>query len=392
MGQFALAVTISSNGEVTRFRHFGKGISHISQWTGREDKELQRVLVAVLAGGRNINMEVMQNIRAFHDFLYLVQYRSHDDETLGYIHNALAIFHKTKQVYIDTGARRVHIPEFGSSLQFTTEIIERNHKPFAKQLYTHTNHRDYEEQMCRVLDRHERLTHFQDLLAYATRIYNETTLQKSLLQYLPAFQQRMQKILLPTPTATSKISKLMETRKATRLWLNVNPTRSRLSLTDISTIYSLPDLSSETVKLLETMCGPSTANVGHLQNLCHADVWESLTICLPDVQDEDLQSRAHTINAQPPNDKYPYGHCHCVLVTDSPDACTAGIEGYRVAQVRLLFQLHFRGSIRESSGSYASTLDLAYVQWFTSPRRAEPNINMFRVSRPELNGEPRQGS
>jgi hypothetical protein len=93
---------------------------------------------------------------------------------MGYLSDALKVFHTTKNIFIETGARKGkgrrvlnhfeipkiaafhsyewHIPQLGPSMQFSTEIIETIHKPMAKEPYKGTNRRDYAEQMCRYLD------------------------------------------------------------------------------------------------------------------------------------------------------------------------------------------------------------------------------------------------
>jgi hypothetical protein len=174
---------------VRGWRSFKTGIKHLSQWTCREDRELQRVILAVIANSPNIDKRVMRSLRAFHDFLYICQYRSHTTVTLGYLENALHIFHATKRVFVLTGARRRtdgtamphfriaklaafhmysrHIREMGSSPQFSTEIVESLHRPMAKNAYRATNHKDYVVQMCRYMDRMERLRYFDGYMSWA---------------------------------------------------------------------------------------------------------------------------------------------------------------------------------------------------------------------------------
>jgi hypothetical protein len=150
-------------------RHFSKGIGHLTQWTGREDRELQRVLVAVLHWNSKIDTRTMQSLRAIQDFLYLAQYRSHSHETLEYLEDALNTFHETKAIFIRNGSWRGkrgvighfnipklaglhaylhHIPQMGSSPQYSSEITETLHQTMAKMAYKITNQRNYPEQMC----------------------------------------------------------------------------------------------------------------------------------------------------------------------------------------------------------------------------------------------------
>ncbi len=87
-------------------RHFANGISHLSQWSGREDRELQRILIVAIAGSPRIDVNTMRCLRAFHDFLYLAQYRSHTTTTLGYLEQSFTVFHQLKKIFIQNKARR----------------------------------------------------------------------------------------------------------------------------------------------------------------------------------------------------------------------------------------------------------------------------------------------
>ena len=57
------------------------------------------------------------------------------------------------------------------------------------------------------------------------------------------------------------------------------------------------------------------------------DVRRKLRIRTPDVQDNDLISQAHSIEAVPPSTAFPYGHCHCVLVQWDDNAEPTGVDG-----------------------------------------------------------------
>jgi hypothetical protein len=77
-----------------RLRHFKKGISSISQWTGKEHKEMQKVFLGVLAG--SAPPRVIAAARGLLDFIYYTQYQSHTVETLCRMQEALDLFMPTK--------------------------------------------------------------------------------------------------------------------------------------------------------------------------------------------------------------------------------------------------------------------------------------------------------
>ncbi|CAG8738957.1 4030_t:CDS:1, partial [Acaulospora colombiana] len=195
---------------VIGMKHFKRGISHLSQWTGKEDRELQRILLAVIAGAPNIDTKTMTCLRAFHDFVYLAQYQTHGPETLRYLKQALQVFHRTKDVFITKGARRgkngtikhycipkmaalfqyvTHIPAMGSSPQYSTEWTENCHQTMAKQAYRATNKRDFEYQMCRYLDRTDRIALLEEITIWWDKQQKINKLEESIKDRDPAYQE-----------------------------------------------------------------------------------------------------------------------------------------------------------------------------------------------------------
>jgi hypothetical protein len=55
-----------------RLRHFKNGISSVTQWTGKEHKEMECVIVTVLAG--LVDSRVLKALCATIDFIYYAQY------------------------------------------------------------------------------------------------------------------------------------------------------------------------------------------------------------------------------------------------------------------------------------------------------------------------------
>ena len=148
-------------------RHFKKGISSISQWTGKEHKEMQKVFLGVLAG--SAPPRVIAAARGLLDFIYYAQYQSHTAETLRHMQEALDLFHANKDIFIDEGIREhfnisklhflIHYIDsiilFGSLDGFNSEHPERLHIDYAKKGYRASNKRDYTVQMTRWLQRQE---------------------------------------------------------------------------------------------------------------------------------------------------------------------------------------------------------------------------------------------
>jgi hypothetical protein len=148
-------------------RHFKKGISSVSQWTGKEHKEMERVFVAVLAG--LVDSRVLKAVRGILDFIYYAQYQSHTDITLARMQDALDKFHSHKDVFVelrpseDFNIPKVHsmlhyldsIRSLGSADGYNTESPERLHIDYAKEAYHAGNGVDYIAQMTKWLQRQE---------------------------------------------------------------------------------------------------------------------------------------------------------------------------------------------------------------------------------------------
>ncbi|KAF7310204.1 hypothetical protein MIND_00394000 [Mycena indigotica] len=148
-------------------RRFKKGISGVSQWMGKEYKEMERVLVGVMTGA--VEAPVLTVVKSLVDFIYYASLQSHTKRTLDALQHALDIFHSHKQVIIDHGIRdhfnipKIHsmqhyveaIRRLGSCDGFNTESPERLHIDFAKNAYNASNGKDYTEQMTVWLQRRE---------------------------------------------------------------------------------------------------------------------------------------------------------------------------------------------------------------------------------------------
>ena len=148
-------------------RHFKKGISSVSQWTGTEHKEMEKVFLGICVGG--VAARVIPVVRSLLDFIYLSQLQSHTSATLNSLESCLKTFHRHKDIILDLEIRKdFNIPKLhallhyadciralGSADGYNSESPERLHIHFAKEAYRASNKRDYVEQMAVWLRRHE---------------------------------------------------------------------------------------------------------------------------------------------------------------------------------------------------------------------------------------------
>ena len=154
-------------------RHFKCGWSRLTQVSGKERKQMVRVLLGCLVG--KVSNDALTCYRALLDFLYLVQYPSHDDDSLQYMEDALTLFHDHKQVFVSLGIREhFNIPKFHSLLHYmddikmdgttdnyNTKAVERLHIDLAKDGWRASNTRNAIPQMTKWLERQEKIEMFR---------------------------------------------------------------------------------------------------------------------------------------------------------------------------------------------------------------------------------------
>jgi hypothetical protein len=169
--------------EHSSLRHFKSKVSELSQTTGKEHREMQKVFLGVIAG--LLPDAVTAAARALLDFIYYAQLPTHTDMTISWLERALADFHARKHVFIQLGARehfninKIHammhyaaaIRELGALDGYNTESPERLHIDFAKRAYRATNRNDFVSQMVTYLERRERVFKFDAYLKWAIPEY-----------------------------------------------------------------------------------------------------------------------------------------------------------------------------------------------------------------------------
>ncbi|KAF8870609.1 hypothetical protein BD779DRAFT_1614047 [Infundibulicybe gibba] len=161
-------------------RHFKNGISHVSQWTGAEHKEMEKVFLGLVA--TDAHVEIVKAIRSLIDFIYYASLQSHSSQTLLALRTALDDFHAHKQIFIKLNGREqdhFNIPKLHSLDHyedlirlFNTESPERLHIDYAKNAYRASNRKDYIKQMTCWLGRQEAVDQFTLYLEWAM---NRTT-------------------------------------------------------------------------------------------------------------------------------------------------------------------------------------------------------------------------
>ena len=167
MGEKELDKQFKAMNSFPGLRHFKKGISSVTQWTGTEHKEMEKLLLGVVIGG--VSNRFLPVIRSLIDFIYLSQLQYHTSTTIKSLEKCLKSFHDHKNVVVELGIHdNFNIPKLhailhyvdcicslGSLDGYNSESPKQLHIDFAKEAYQASNKRDYIEQMAVWLQRHE---------------------------------------------------------------------------------------------------------------------------------------------------------------------------------------------------------------------------------------------
>ncbi|KAG8728199.1 hypothetical protein FRC11_011618, partial [Ceratobasidium sp. 423] len=146
-------------------RLFPKGVSHISQMSGKEHRALQTVHLSVVANSPvKYSHELTLATHALLDTIYWAQLPSHTTRTLeafkasGEKGNVIPHFNVPKFHTIQHLLEQILAK--GTTDNFSTETIEHMHMDTLKDAFPATNKKDWEKQTIRWLVRHEKILEF----------------------------------------------------------------------------------------------------------------------------------------------------------------------------------------------------------------------------------------
>ncbi|KAF7371562.1 hypothetical protein MVEN_00011400 [Mycena venus] len=160
-------------------RHFKLGIFLVSQWTGNEFKQMEKIFLGVLNGAAD--PRVLRAVRGVLDFIYYAHFETHTDDSLAKLHDTWKLFHANKDVFIDKEIRthfnipKIHsmqhyvdmIRALGTADGYNTELSERLHIDCAKLGYAASSKKEYIRQMATWLMRREAIDRFASYLQWA---------------------------------------------------------------------------------------------------------------------------------------------------------------------------------------------------------------------------------
>ena len=405
-------------------RHFKNGISRISQWTGKEHKEMQRVFIGLLAGA--VQPTVLKVAAAVVDFIYYAQLQSHTTRTLDAMENALDTFHQNKSIFVRLGVReQFNIPKLhqmlhyvsaiksrGTADGYNTEAPERLHIDYAKEAYRASNRREYVCQMTVWLSRQEAVAQFSAYLDWVLDRVPRAGFDEGEPDDEGADGEADD--LATHNAGTGNVgnstvqSQLTPTHKPTHV-ISAKPGFPHRNIATIATDFKAPNFLALLTTFIRRAYPPPQTPV--LPNAAdHFDMYKVLSIRLPDLPAAGRYNYVDKIRAIPLI-KGPFGkpdkvaHFDTVLVStveEAENVATRGtflegmsqwaisvdrllntITGLRVAQVRAIFVLppHLQAPRLPAR--------LAYIEWFTPLRKSDANSGhgLLSVSHATRHGE-----
>ncbi|KAG1734399.1 uncharacterized protein EDB91DRAFT_1238423 [Suillus paluster] len=345
-------------------RHFKWGISTVSQCSCTEHKEMQCVVLGIIAGA--VEPHVFRAARAVLNFIYYAQYQAHMDTTLARMQEALDVFHMNKAVFVELGlCQHFNIPKvhsmrhyvqsiraLGSADGFNSESPECLHIDYAKDAYQASSKVDYIAQMTHWLKLQEAVFRHSIFLNW---VASKSGLGRSLALDLLEDEDE-------EPTFADS---------------DITPS-GLLASHDFGAVDFIPTLQT----FLTHHFPHSSISASQYDRF---DLFKSVLLLLPQrdhISDLKRLNRIHTHPAIPNRDRHKPpspAHFDVAFVVEDHQLreCGTGLDGLWLAQIRAIFKLpcHY--------GKFPHPL--VYVKWFRPLHDPEPATNLYQLARSTRN-------
>ncbi|KAJ7689554.1 hypothetical protein B0H17DRAFT_937114, partial [Mycena rosella] len=380
-------------------RHFKKGISLTSQWTGTERKQMQKVFLGVLA--KATDPAVQRAVRGIIDFIYYAHFKKHSDDSLAKLDAAWNAFHADKQIFLDKEIRKhfninkIHkikhyvdsIRSRGTADGFNTENTERLHIDLAKTSYNASNKVGYTRQMTVWLRRQEAVYKFGTYLQWAVPGYladrdSSTAVDED--KDDPDEESESGSAAPEEPDDSDnegELEDLPESSTSLPLYrVAKTPPFPNLTVTSICSDFQAPDFLRNLDRFLESKSITPRLEAAENSNF---PVYKCLRVTLPhisEISSEETPDTIHAIRGEPMKltakgvKPAKRGQFDTILVQQNPPGTDQRPTdvGISVARVRVIFRLP------EDYGHYPDPL--VYVDWYKPLKPPVANIGMHEVS------------
>ncbi|KAF8126369.1 hypothetical protein EV363DRAFT_1453089 [Boletus edulis] len=383
-------------------RHFSHGVSHVKQMTGREHRDMQRTIVATIAGP--VPSDFVCAVRAAVDFIYKAQAPSFTDSSIASMVESLAEFHSFKQSVIDAELRRgqsgpidhFEIPKLelfhsfapaihnaGAPIQFTADVSERLLITHCKNPFERTSHQchTFSQQIIRLLDREERMRQFHlftllsqcgaSLKNFVDQEFDEMAdLDPTLAWILRVSPEDHVSFSQGRRIRNHFLKGIVSDDARVAAHVTVNPHQRNKTLVWVSSTYQLPNLATAVLSFVSQLGFSSYRDT--------VNVWNAFRLQLVSAFDGTKVMPSQQVQALPPSPGFALGKCDTVLLYNPSEEALP-----LVAQVRVVFA--FRETKKDPLPT-ALKEPLLYVEFFEVFGGPDDTMRMYRLRRKVVHG------
>ncbi|KAI0072632.1 hypothetical protein K474DRAFT_1726506 [Panus rudis PR-1116 ss-1] len=363
-------------------RAFFKGITSLTKLTGREHADIAHILLGLVANlplPNNLSpLRIVTSVRALLDFLYLAQYPIHNKTTLDAMDLSMRRFHENKYIFEELDIRqdwnfpklhvvqchyRFLIERFGTTDNFNTEFFERLHIDVAKDAADATNWKDELPQMTLWLERQEKI------------VRHDRFIQWRLAGCPPILSTHNQPV--PPPLQPLKMTKHPSLRGVTILALQEKYGAVDFvpALCHFIAFYNHTGLSHAALR----------REAARIQlPFIRLPVYHRARFWRPDFSHFRSNMESYdVIHVRPARENY-RGEVLAprfdTALVNTGRGGIVGVQGYRVAQVKVIFTLP-EAAIPFLFNTRQPPTYLAYIEWFTPFRDIDAATGLYKVSR-----------
>ncbi|KAJ6557091.1 hypothetical protein B0H10DRAFT_1847032 [Mycena sp. CBHHK59/15] len=426
----------------TGMRHFKDGISNSKQVTGRENRDIQRYIVPVVANTDGVSKDFLIAIRSLHDFRYYGQAPEMDENTLSKMDEALKCFHDHKHAILKAGVRtgkkgRInnwHIPKLefmqsvvpntkanGIPLQWTADVTEHAHITEVKDPADNSNNQNYEQQICRHLDRREKCARFDlgtaisdagvDLGVPQSATFHDDDLNTIYDEEAPLLLNSTSELLekiepvarllgakrsIPNyfaeslqlqqgkfPNAKRPFRTFVSCQGNVAFHLSRDHTGRQLTIDEAAAKFQLPDLKSALLNYLHRIHHGDNFTIGgrrpsfgnSILPFKYLQCWNGLRMQGKAYHHSEQVLVPETVKASPPSKDWKFGRGDAVIVnTDCQEKWPhSGLQGHMVAHLRMIICVV---PFNKDAPPPGTNQFLAYVQRFDVVPQKNPTTGV----------------